>query len=231
MDEMPKPSAGDVAHTIIKAGISAIPIIGGPTAEFIAVVFTPPIVRRRDEWFQSLAERLKLLEDRVAGFKIDDLSSNEQFVTAAMYATTSAVRNHQPEKLEALRNAVLNVALRNEPDEDLQLIFLNYIDSLTPWHLRILAYFRNPTEWFKKNNAKKPDLDFGGLPDGLYAAYPELRTHGALVEQLIEDLKNRGLLNITSLKATMTGHGIFETRTSGLGSRFLEFITSPIDKE
>lgn len=230
MDEMPKKTTADVGHTILKAGLSMIPIVGGSAAELFVAVITPPILKRRDRWIQSLAEHLKLLEEKVAGFKLEDLSSNEQFITASMYATSSAVRNHQPEKLEALRNAVLNVALRNEPDEDLQLIFLNYIDSLTPWHLRILAYFKNPTEWFNQNKIKKLDLEFGGLPDGLYAAYPELKAHGVLIGQLIEDLKSRGLVNTASPMTTMTGHGVFETRTTVLGDRFLKFVTSPINE-
>lgn len=230
MEEKPKIGAADIGHTLAKAALAAIPYVGGPAAELFAAVLTPPIVKRRDQWVQSMGEDLMRLKEKIDGFNFDDLSSNEQFVTAAMHATLSASRNHQKEKLEALRNAVLNVAMKNEPDEDLQLIFLNHIDDLTPWHLRILTYFKNPTEWFKNNKVKQPDLEFGGLPDGLYAAFPDLRKQGVLVEQLIEDLKSSGLLTLTSLKTTMTGHGIFETRTTDLGNRFLKYITSPISE-
>ena len=227
MDKMPKPTAGDVAHTITKAGISAIPIIGGPTAEFFAVVFEPPIVRRKDEWLRSLAERLKLLEEKIEGFSIGDLSSNEQFITAAMQATTTAIRNHQAEKLEALRNAVLNVALRNEADEDIQQIFLNYIDDFMPWHLRILSFFQNPDDWFRQNKVDKPNIDFGSPLDAWHAAYPELRSYSDLLSQMVKDLYSRGLFGVESLGGTMTKQGIFASRTTDMGNRFLRFISRP----
>ena len=47
------------------------------------------------------------------------------------YATQIAIRNHQRKKLEALRNAVLNSALVNASEEDIQLMFLNFIEYLT----------------------------------------------------------------------------------------------------
>ena len=48
--EMPRKSAGDVAHALVKAGISAVPIAGAPAAEIFALIVTPPYERRRDEW-------------------------------------------------------------------------------------------------------------------------------------------------------------------------------------
>jgi hypothetical protein len=46
------------------------------------------------------------------------LATNEAFVTVTMQASQGAIRNHQQAKLEALRNAVLNSALPNPPQED-----------------------------------------------------------------------------------------------------------------
>ena len=67
----------------------------------------------------------------------------ENFMTTVTYATIIALRNHQAEKLETLRNAVLNTALSPIVEEDLQHIFLNYIDELTLWHLRVLKFLDN----------------------------------------------------------------------------------------
>jgi hypothetical protein len=51
-----------------------------------------------------------------------------------MHASQAALRNSQKEKLTALRNAVLNAALPNPPEESIQQMFVNFIDSLTVWH-------------------------------------------------------------------------------------------------
>jgi len=58
-----------------------------------------------------------------------------------MHASQVAIRNHQSGKLEALRNAVLDSALSNEPEEDMQLMFLNFVDVLTLSHLRMLKLY------------------------------------------------------------------------------------------
>jgi len=158
-------------------------------------VIAPPLTKRCDEWMNSIAEGLKELEEKVEGFKIEELSKNEIFITTIMQASQAAVRNHQKEKLEALRNAVLNAALPNAPEEDLQMIFLGSIDSLTTWHVRILKLFDNPIEWFKQSGKKFPEVLFGGLENVLISAYPELRGQSGFFDQIFKDLYERGLTN------------------------------------
>ena len=51
---------------------------------------------------------LQNLEEKVKGLTIDTLQDNDAFITTVMRATQSAIRNHQKEKLEALRNATLH---------------------------------------------------------------------------------------------------------------------------
>jgi hypothetical protein len=118
---LPQAGVGDWGHTTAKAVLSAIPIAGGPLSEFFSALLVPPLTKRREEWLQSIADRLKALEGKVEGFSIEALKDNEMFVTVFMHATQIAIRNHQREKIEALRNAVINVALGRAPDEDLQI--------------------------------------------------------------------------------------------------------------
>jgi hypothetical protein len=122
----------------------------------------------------------------------------------------------------------LNAALPNAPEEDLQMIFLGYIDSLTTWHIRILKLFDNPIEWFKSIGKKFPDLLFGGLENVLTSAYPELRGQRGFYDLIFKDLYDRGLINTESLHSTMSGHGLTAKRTSEMGKAFIGFITSPL---
>jgi hypothetical protein len=86
-----------------------------------------------------------------------------------MHATQVALRNHHTEKREALCNAVLNVASGNAPQDNIQLMFLDFIDTLTPWHLRILHFFQNPLDYiaskgFNPQNISLSDsISMGGL--------------------------------------------------------------------
>lgn len=142
--------AGDIAREVGKTIVSAIPTLGGPLQVLFENVFSAPIEKRKQAWLEQLAEVVTELQRRVEGLTAEKLATNETFITVAMQASQMAVRNHQKEKLQALRNAVLNSALPNPPQEDEQMIFLRLIDQLTPWHLRVLGLLNNPVEWMKE---------------------------------------------------------------------------------
>ena len=232
MDELgkPKKSAGDVIHAIAKAGISAIPIAGAPAAEILALVVAPPLERRRDEWIESIGDGLKELAQKVEGFKLEDLAKNEAFITTVTHASQAAVRNHQKEKLEALRNAVLNAALPNAPEEDLQLMFLNFVDSFTPWHLVILKFFNNPKEWGQQHGVSFSEHYFtSSFSQILEETFADLKGKQEQYDLFAKDLFSHGLLRTASLHTAMTASGVFASLTTAIGKQFLTFISSPLE--
>jgi hypothetical protein len=84
-------------------------------------VFAAPLERRKQLWLEQLALVVEEVQKWVDELTPETLAANEAFVTVAMHATQIAVRNHQQAKLEALRNAVLNSALPNPPQDDEQI--------------------------------------------------------------------------------------------------------------
>ena len=147
--EPPKPGKGDVVHAVVRAGLSSIPAVGGPAVELFQMVFAPPLEKRRDEWMNQVGEALRDLEQE-RGIRLEDLQANDVFIDTVLQATQIAFRSSQEEKRGALRNAIYNAALSNPPEQSLQQIFLDLIDSFTVWHLRILKLFDNPPQWLKK---------------------------------------------------------------------------------
>jgi hypothetical protein len=139
-------------------------------------------------------------------------------------ATQIAMRSHQEEKLEALRNAVRNSALAGAPSDDLQLMFIRFIDELTSWHLRILRLFDDPPAYLEQRG-QRTDLSFGGGSTLVERCHPELRGRSELCAQLVRDLQTRGLLlQGNFLNVTMTGAGLMTPRTTALGREFIRFI-------
>lgn len=209
-------TAGDAAHALTKAGLSAIPIVGGPAVELFQYVVQPPLEKRREAWMTEVGEKLKDLETK--GLKLEELQSNEQFITVVMHASQLALRTHQAEKLAALRNAVLNVAKGQAPEETIQHLFLDYVDSLTELHLQILKVFHAPSP--------PPGMSMGGLSNVLEHNLPELHGRRELYDQLWKDLHFRGLVGPGGLHVTMSGMGLTQKCTTGLGDAFLQFITA-----
>lgn len=229
MDKPPKAkSAGDAAMEVGKAIISAIPGAGGPLQVLLENVFSAPIEKRKQAWLEQLADVVADLQKRVAGLTPERLAANEAFITVAMQATQIAVRNHQQEKLQALRNAILNSALPGPPQEDEQMIFLRLIDQLTPWHLRFLALFNNPVEWMERNTIGYPGWSLGGVSTVIEHCFPNLRGQRDTYDQIIRDLQSEGLIMQGQfVHITMTGGGMVESRTTERGKRFIKFITAP----
>jgi len=226
--EPPKPTGADTAHLVVKAAISAIPTLGGPAAELFAALIAPPLERRRQAWMEEVAEALRRLENQ-RKVSIEELQEDETFIDTLLHASQAAMRTHQQEKRDALRNAVLNSALPNPPDESLRLVFLSLVDQFTVWHLRLLKLFQDPEGWAKKHNRNYGSIYMGGLSSILEIAYPELRGRREFYDQVWRDLYLRGLVNTESLHTMMTATGLMTKRTTDLGDRFLKFIEEPED--
>lgn len=229
MDRPPKSkSVGDVAHEVGRAIVSAVPGAGGPLQVAFENIFSSPIEKRKQAWLEQLTEVVTEIQKRVKEITPEKLARNETFVTVAMQASQVAVRNHQQAKLEALRNAVLNSALPNPPQEDEQMIFLRLIDQLTPWHLRVLSLLNNPVEWMERNKVAYPGWGMGGVSTVIEHCLPDLRGQRDTYDQIVRDLQGEGLVGqgqFTHL--IMTGSGMVESRTTDRGKRFIKFITAP----
>ncbi|MCL4774034.1 MAG: hypothetical protein KJZ98_08830 [Burkholderiaceae bacterium] len=194
-----------------------IPVAGGPAVELFQLLVQPPLEKRRAEWMQAVGEKLRHLEEQ--GLKLEDLQANESFVSAVMHATQAAMRTHVVAKRIALRNAILNVAVGQAPDETVQHLLLSFVDDLTEMHLRILTAFHQPT--------LPQGISMGGLATVLEQAIPDLRNRRDIYDQLWKDLYTRGLVNTEGLHVTMSGNGLASRRTTGLGEALLNFISEP----
>ncbi|MGA2712573.1 MAG: hypothetical protein ABSG41_05650 [Bryobacteraceae bacterium] len=150
LDPAPDLTAADWFAGLATAGVAGITEWwAAPAAVLLNMVTAPLLSRRRDAWYEELRLNLNDLNRRVAGLTPEALSNNEAFVSALAQATQSAMKTNSKdkEKLEALRNAVLNIALGNFPADDLQAIFLNLVDSFTTVHLQLLRLFCTPMPW------------------------------------------------------------------------------------
>ena len=216
-EPFPQPTPLDRGQGVARALLSSVPGLGGPAATLLAVVISPPLERRRADWFNGLADRLERLEYTVEGLSLESLRDDENFITAATTAGLIALHNHKGEKLEALQNAVVNVARGTESDTDLQPVFLSLVDYLTPLHMRLLRFFQDPAAF----GARRWQSTGSSTHDIVMAALPEIPS--SAYGLLCRDLENRGLIRLPR----PPGLTLTDEQTTGLGNRFLRFISEP----
>ena len=178
---------------------------------------------------ESVGEALKELEQKM-NIVLEELHDNDKFIDAAMDATQIALRTSEKEKLDALRNALLNMAIPNSLDESIRKIFFSFIDIFSVFHIKILKLLRNPRKWFLKHQIKYPEhIMTGGLSNLIEIAFPILRNKREIYNQMWKDLYLRGLVETEGLNLTFSAAGLEAKRTTGIGDAFLDFISNPLD--
>jgi hypothetical protein len=209
----PQKSLGDTSHEAAK-GIADLATYGAGGRLFDYLI-KKPIERRRDEWREEVGNRIRQLEAK-KGLDLEALANDERFVSLATQASAAAVRTHLKQKRDALRNAVLNLALGISTDETLEQIFTNSINDLTPLHLQVLDSCR--VNNFRPGRFKE-----------ILALFPDVRERG--LGPIIEnDLATRGFIKPDKTSG-VTELIPNERWITHLGEAFLDFIHDPLEPE
>jgi hypothetical protein len=225
----PEKSAGDAVHAVARAGLGAIPVAGAAASELLIAIVTPPLEKRRSEWMAEVRDALRKLEEEM-GVVLESLQTKDQFVDVAVAASQIALRTSNKEKREALKNAILNSALPDPPEESLQKMFLSFIDTLTVWHLKLLDLFNEPPVYIQRHNLRFGNVSMGAMSHLIESAFPELKGKRDLYDLIWKDLFSRALVTTDGLHTMMTGSGIVARRTTEIGRLFLDYIKNPIDQ-
>ena len=222
----PRATLGDHVHLLARAGISSIPVIGGPALELFNYLLAPPIQRRRDEWLNELEERLSKFEQE-GRVNLEALRDNEEFISTVMQASAIAIRNHEQEKIEALRNAVVNTAVGQSPENSKRELFLNFVDSFTVPHLRVLKALFQGDQVVPRNVPVKTAIT--EITELAVRLVPAMGAQPELAEVIVEDVCRKGLLFWNRRPGTAIYVQSDATQVSPLGREFLRFLSEPSD--
>ena len=199
-----------------KTALSLIPVGGTLITCVWDSVKAHTAQKRLNDWKDLVENRLSRLE-----YTLDDLGNNELFATAIMRTTDIALKTAERKKREYLANSVYHSAYI-PIDEGMLMIYLDYLDRYSVWHLQILHFFQNPKATSDSSNS---NLVMGSVMEVLRPVFPELCQNVDLVVKIVDDLQMDGLMSRGNyMNATMTSNGMFTSRTTELGNAFLDFI-------
>jgi hypothetical protein len=221
--------ARELTETSVEMIVNLVPMVGSTVAVALMTALDRNLNKRRERWLTELAEAVEELRQRFDGFNPDALADNGVFVDAVVTATRTVDRTSQQEKIDVLRNAVLNSAMPGAPDQDIQQLYFGLIEDLTPTHIRLLTLLNDPPGWFDR----RPDLSrpqFGLSSNRvtlISAAMPDLGAKGQpLIERFYAALTDGGLVN-GPLHGMMTASGAWQAITTEYATAFLAFIRDP----
>lgn len=192
--EPPGRSTGrEIAERVAEAALGSVPLVGNALAVTFVTALGWRLEQRRETWFTELAEAVEELRQRTGAPDLEALTGDDRFTDAVVSATRTVEHTQQAEKIEALRNAVLNSVAPGAPDADTQAIIMNLIDRFTPTHLRLLALWDNPPAWFASRGIPQPQGAFAtSRTVTIEAGLPELQGRKGLLHAYRERAHSRG---------------------------------------
>ena len=232
--EIPNSDGSDIAYGIGQVILSLLP---GPVNSIAAMLIRSPMDRRNDNWRIQLTKVIAYLFERMDENTFEALKHNEEFATTILHATRAAMFTHRKEKHEMLRNAVLNSALPNAPEDDERTVFLNLIEEFSVTHIFILLsleQFRAPRglslslsnpQWRNESQLKE-------LYELLSKHLQEPRPQYQFFVSILSDVYNKGLIdNYHSDEShpSSPSKRSLSPELTDFGRRFLKFIESPLD--
>ncbi len=225
-----KETDGDKAHRVVRATLGLIPIGGGTAVEVFNSIIAPPLEKRKTEWMSLVTDLINELYAREKSI-VEDLHSNDQFITALSKASLIAIHTHQEEKIKALKNVIANSALGTNLDDDTQLIYLNLIDTLTPSHIKLLKFVYDPENYISKLDQEYPNDQY---PLSIKIVFPEYKSNKAFYRKIASDLEKYELIlkprneNPFFMPYTESYH--LTILNIDFGRDFINFIQSPFIK-
>lgn len=241
-----EPDATDYAQSLTKIGLATLAVYHPQLAPLLVAwdQITGIVLNKRAAGFlQSIVDRFRK-QERMP----ESLFRNDEFVSALAQALQAATKTHLQEKLDALRNAVINVALGKQPDPNRQQQFLMLLDRFSEDHLTVLKFLSDPGAYFQRQGMTPPWVVQNGqklLVNNLICeAMPRLRArlpgdHESTPFQFIEltlgELVSTRLVALERLNDTWAvpafssrpGGAPVQKMTTALGDALLTFITEP----
>jgi hypothetical protein len=202
---------------------ASIPTVIGPWLIDIAdKLFKRPNQNRTNEWMQQVADAINEISAKQNDMTLVKLAENNEFVTILHKACELAIKTHQKEKRDLLRNAIVSAGSSNPPDFDRQVYFLKLIDDLTVNQILILALYDNPLEWFNKHGKKPHEFMAAARIEVVKQAYPELSSSPDFMELVIGGLERTGLMS--GLIVVVHGNTVYNSPNKQIAHDFLKYV-------
>ncbi|WP_299959954.1 hypothetical protein [uncultured Modestobacter sp.] len=232
MDTPPEKSTGrELLEKTVEGTAGMVPFAGGPLGVALALAMGWSYNKRMQQWLDDVAVAITELQEATEDWpSFEELAQDDVFVDAVLRASQAAQATHQAEKLDALRNGVLNSPGRDAPDVEEQARFFRLVDQFTASHLRLLVFLHDPKAAFTRAGLEMPNVGPFYSRARFIARHPDFAEKPiAWVQLLAGDLAAASLTAHGELHTNVTGDSLWLSATSPLGDRFLNFISAPLE--
>ncbi|MDR1165394.1 MAG: hypothetical protein LBO66_05900 [Deltaproteobacteria bacterium] len=217
---------------LLKGALGIIPIAGATCSELLGYFLQRPLQRRQEQWFEFIGQSLEDVIERLG--TLEEIISNDNFIDMAIKATKIALTTTKQEKINALKNAVLNSTINNNFDEIKQQVFIALLDQFNEYHIEFLKLLDGQMERVKEINFNNYDGSYMLNPNFFHLIakiFPNLDQKEDFCKIIMNDLFYKNLTTTQSYDFPLTNdnydHFVVGNRTTTIGKEFLNFISEP----
>ena len=216
-----KKKTSDHALALIKAGVEAVPIIGGPIASLIGDYVPTATQRAIESTIQHFKQRIEVLESRIDPESINKDEFAELFKSCYLIM----IRSQKEEKLVAVANLMSNILLKEGDPDKLEYTeldhFVRCLDALSIGAIKVLACVFKQARLRDKSKFGNENvrLDFGNIHSCMNAMSPDL------LMGLLEELNTYHLVHLTGAPTARTpNYANYPLELPPIGVRFSTYI-------
>jgi hypothetical protein len=209
-DLIPASTPGETALDVAAFVGSAVPWIGGPVSNVLGGISMGRKLARVREVLEGLVTDLAEFKSEVA----EEYVKTEEFEELLEQTLKRAADERNEEKRRIYRAFLTDAIESPGKPYDEQIRFLRTLEELQPDHLKVLRAL-----------SQTPEPNPGITPNQtLRRRLPELEE--ARIEDLVTQLNDLRVTNLTNLKVMMTGHGAenLQHAITQYGNRFLQYL-------
>ncbi len=218
--------ARDHFVNVIKASLSAIPLIGGPISSLIGDYIPKKKEKRLHNFIRDLTIKLEEHHQQINSTNVDYIKT-EEFAFIFEESIRGVLSNYQKQKIFCYKGIIIN-SLRYNLKSEQKEYFLHLVNNLSDLHLRIISISNNPDAYFEFHNLDKDPVQMAAIGKVFQAALPGIDLD--MIKSAYGEIYQMGLFNTDkSIFGTMTssmGFRIVSGRLTPLGRAFIDFCTN-----
>lgn len=210
---------GEHLLAVVKAGLSAFPLVGGPLASLVGDYIPTHTQRSIERMLAELTVRFERLEGRLDPENVNKDEFAELFKSCYLIV----VRTHQEEKLRAVAGLLSNILLQR--DDPLRLSyteldhFARCLDTLSIGALKVLVEACDLGSALGRTNADEARFNFEDLGRRMPGMSPEL------LMGLVGELNAMNLVHLAGVPGIRTArYANYPIELTQLGVRFVRHI-------
>jgi hypothetical protein len=226
VQKLDKTSGSDILATAFRAAVDAIPIVGGSLSTLVDQMIPDWKLKRLLTFVAELALDIESLQD-----KLDkDYIKTEEFGYIFEQTFRAVLQEHQNEKLQALKNVLLNSMVRKDVNQEMKEYMLNTLRKLDSIHMRFIGLLDNPAAYYKtKALSDGSPIPGGSMINEMRRCFPELNE--SVIRAVWNDLFTYGITNTDANSLggmiSTSGSKALESRLSQFGRLLVDFAKSP----